>query len=355
MVGGGNIGTQFACICASKGFSTKLYCSQPDLFDGILECVNEYNETTIGKLTLITDDLPEALADSKVVFVTYPAFMMYDFAKYMLPFILEETIICVTPGTGGAEFAFAECLEQGAKLIGLQRVPSVARLEKKGKRVRCEGLRPELFIGSIPSDVGYDFAVLMEKLWDIPCRTLPNYLSVTLTPSNPILHTTRLRTLFSDYYPGKYYERNPLFYGEWSDESSKLLLACDEELQNMFKIMKNFDFSCVKSLKQHYESSTVEAMTRKICSIKSLHGLRSPMIQENGGWMPDFKSRYFVADFPYGLAIIESFAEILRCNIPNIRETMNWYRMVTGDSAKFDIKSYGITCLEDIYRWYNHQ
>lgn len=102
----------------------------------------------------------------------------------------------------------------------------------------------------------------MSGLWGIPCTVHPNYLSVTLTPSNPILHTTRLSTLFADYEEGKVYNRNPLFYGEWSDASSELLIACDGELQEMLKIMDKLDLHNVRSLKLHYESDTIEAMTK---------------------------------------------------------------------------------------------
>ena len=108
----------------------------------------------------------------------------------------------------------------------------------------------------------------MSEIWGIPCFPLPNYLSVTLTPSNPILHTTRLRTLFADYEEGKVYSRNTLFYGEWDGASSELLIKCDEELQKLIKVMDKLDLSAVRSLKIHYESGTVEAMTKKLCSIK---------------------------------------------------------------------------------------
>jgi hypothetical protein len=116
--------------------------------------------------------------------------------------------------------------------------------------------------------------------------------------------------------------------------------------------MDKLDLKNVRSLKLHYESDTVEAMTKKLCSIKSLHNLTSPMKQVEGGWIPDFKSRYFTADFPYGLAIIEEFADILDCDVPNIKETMGWYRSVTGDTSRLRLADYGIHTLEDIYGLY---
>lgn len=76
------------------------------------------------------------------------------------------------------------------------------------------------------------------------------------------------------------------------------------------------------------------------------------MKQVDGGWVPDFKSRYFTADFPYGLAIIEELVAVLGFDTPNISETMNWYRRVTGDTERLDLAAYGIQGLEDIYAYY---
>lgn len=352
VIGGGNIGTQFACICASKGYKVNVHSSKPTEFAEELELVNEDNEVIKGKIEKVTSDFGEAVKDCNLVFVTHPAFQLKQTADSILPYVNADMNICVVPGTGGAEFAFSECISAGAKLLGLQRVPAVARLEQYGKRVRVEGLRDKLHLASIPNNKAEELADFIGALFGIPCEALPNYLSVTLTPSNPILHTTRLRTLFADYQEGVVYKKNPLFYGEWIDESSELLLACDEELQQICRLISNMDLSSVRSLKLHYESDTVKAMTKKISSIKSLHNLTSPMKEVDGGWIPDFNSRYFTADFPYGLAILEGLSNILGAESTSIRETMEWYRKTTGDTSRLELEKYGIQKLEDIYRFY---
>lgn len=352
VIGGGNIGTQLACVCASKGYEVRLLSSKPSLFSGDLEIVDENDNVTRGHVSLVSSSYAEVVSGCRIVFVTHPAFRLKEVADSLLPFVSSDMVICVLPGTGGSEFSFRKCIDAGASLCGLQRVPSVARLEEYGRRVRCEGLRSSLFLGAIPQSSASDMCTFMSSLWGVPCTALPNYLSVTLTPSNPILHTTRLCTLFGDYSAGKVYPRNPLFYGEWSDESSKLLLACDKELQEMLLLMPSLDLSNVRSLKLHYESATVPEMTAKLSGIRSLHGLSSPMTQVPGGWVPDFSSRYFTADFPYGLAIIEEFASILGYSAPNINATMDWYRSVTGDMSELELSSYGLSSLDDIYELY---
>lgn len=352
VIGGGNIGTQFACKCASKGYTVNVYTSKPDLFDEELVIVDELGNYITGKINKAVSNLKEAIDDCKIIFVTYPAFMLKKFSDEMLPFIKSDMTICVIPGTGGAEFAFKQCIQAGATLLGLQRTPSVSRLEKYGKRVRCEGLRDELFISSIPNTKAKEFESFFSDLWEIPCSAMPNYLCVTLTPSNPILHTTRLKTLFDDYYNGKVYDSNPLFYGDWSNKSSELLIACDEELQQLCHKLNNLDLKYVRSLKIHYESNTIDGMTKKISSIKSLHNLHSPMKKVENGWIPDFESRYFTADFPYGLSIIESFGHIVDVSMPRIHETMMWYRQISGDKNMFNLSDYGIITINDIYNFY---
>ncbi len=355
IVGGGNIGTQFACVCASKGYKVNMYSSKPHLFDGDLSIVDsEGNVTQTGRINMATHDLEEAVKDSDVIFIIHPAYMFEDDAEMLLPLIKPGVYIGAIPGTGGAEFAFKKCIEKGAKLFGIQRVPAVARLVEYGKSVCVEGKRDKLFVGTIPAGCGSDVAEFLSFVFDMPCDALENYMSVTMTPSNPILHTTRLATMFEDYKAGKVYPRNPLFYGEWTIASSERLLKCDEEHQNILRKLDKMDFSAVKSLVEHYDNSdTPQKLTNKMRSIKSLHNLASPMVEVDGGWIPDFSSRYFTADFPFGLAIIEEFGDIVGVDIPNIKFTMNWYREVSGDRSRLDLSDYGISTVSDIYNLYS--
>ena len=63
-------------------------------------------------------------------------------------------------------------------------------------------------------------------------------------------------------------------------------------------------------------------------------------------------SRYFTADFPYGLAIIVAFADVLECEISNIREMMDWYNCVVKSDSVFDLQMFGINNQQDISLFY---
>ncbi len=354
IIGAGNIGTQFAVSFGAMGHEVTVFASKPEKISKTLRMVDENgNLLAQAKVASVTDDVSVAAKGADYIFVTHPAFMLRKTAEMLYDHVDGNVKIVVIPGTGGAEFFFKPLVEdKGVQLLGIQRVPSVARLTEYGKTVCVTGYRDKLDLSAVPLKDAEKTAQLLSETFKMPCNILPNYLCVTLTPSNPILHTTRLRTEFADYKEGVVYPRNILFYEEWTDESSRLLFACDDELQNVCRKLSKLDLRNVRSLKLHYESDTVEKLTAKIRSIKSLQGLGSPMLEVQGGYVPDFSSRYFTADFPYGLAILVQVAHIAGAEVPNMEETLCWYEEITGNRSDFCLADFGICNAEDLYNFY---
>ena len=149
------------------------------------------------------------------------------------------------------------------------------------------------------------------------------------------------------------YEAVPLFYEEWNDEASELLIACDEEVQKICRALPAFELQYVKSLKIHYESPNVEAMTKKLSSIAAFKGLKTPTVETEDGLIPDLHSRYFTADFSYGLTIIRQVAEFARVRTPYIDDTMDWYRRIAVEKDEFRYLDYGITSFEAFSNFYS--
>lgn len=355
VVGAGNIGTQFAVHCAEKKHNVIIYGSKPEKISKELTIVNE-NDEVIHKGTIsgATSNPEEAFSGADVVFVTMPAFCMKSVADTILPYANPEMKICLIPGTGGGECAFKDCFHKGAVIFGLQRVPSVARLCEYGKTVRATGYRDELFVSAIPNSATEECRQIVGSIFDsMKCSALPMYLNLTLTPSNPILHTTRLRVLYKEYKDGFIYDSVPLFYEGWTDETSELLFKCDEEVQEMCRRLDCFDLSYVKSLRIHYESATPEALTRKIQSIKGFKGITSPCVKVEGGYIPDLNSRYFTADFPYGLSILVQLADLLEMDAPYMKATLDWYYDIAGKKDEFRFSDYGINSLDEFIKFYS--
>ncbi len=353
IVGGGNIGTQFAVHCSEKGHDVTIFTSNPELFSGIVSIVDE-NTSIIhtGKLRKATSDPKEAFMNSDLIFITYPATMMHQIAEKITEYADTKVIIGVVPGNGGSECAFRQCIERGNVFFGIERVPAIARLVEKGKVVKSAGYRDELHVAAMPKKYANKCAALVESIFDIKTTSIPNYLNLTMTPSNPILHTTRLWRLFRKWQKGSYYVSVPLFYEEWDDESSEMLLLCDAEEQRICCALPEFQLEFVKSLREHYESNNAKEMTRKIRSIPAFKGLETPTEKTKEGFIPDLHSRYFTADFSFGLSIIQQIAQLTQIETPIIDMIMKWYDSIKIEENAFCFFDYGITdkqTLKDFY------
>ncbi len=335
VIGGGNIGTLMAAEMAHRGHDVTVYTSKPDRWQYDIDVYDgDDNFVLTGHMHKITDNLESATVGAEIIWITLPAQTLCDFADKMLPYVKAGQIIGIVPGSGGAEFAFYKLMQKGCILFGLQRVHSIARLKEYGKAVYMLGRKPEVQIGAIPKSETERIGESVSTLLNMPCVTLDNYLCVTLTPSNPILHTTRLYSMFKDYREGVFYPRNFLFYEEWTNDSSEALLACDDELMQLCRAIP-LKLDGVRSLREHYESPTADALTKKIQSIIAFKGLTFPMKEASDGcWIPDFNSRYFTADFSFGLKIILDLCRLFGVNAPKIKEVWDWYISLSPEESE---------------------
>ncbi len=172
MYGGGNIGTQFACICTSKSYRLNIFSSKPEKYDGILEVIDENNRVTVGNIGTVTANIGEAIKGYKIIFVIHLAFQFKKLSEAILLYVEQGTNICVLPGTGGVEFAFRKCIKAGAILSGFQRVPTVAQFEKYGKHVQCEGLHDKIFLVSIQGRNSIKLFNFIASLFQVPYNAM---------------------------------------------------------------------------------------------------------------------------------------------------------------------------------------
>lgn len=365
VLGSGNIGTLISAQMTLKGHDVCLYSRKPDMFEPVVVYEDvDYGTEQEVRICLVTDDLKAVVSGADLIIVTVPAFAIRELMERVFPMIDIRTRVLFYPGTGGVEFYCKDFISAGGVVFGTQRVCSVARLKEYGKHVVSSGKRSEMFVAAIPSSYSEEAAEMFSSLFDIKTIALPNYLSVTFTPSNPILHTSRLFALFQDYNKAEGYKRIPLFYEEWDLKSSEVLIALDHEVQEMCELLP-MDLSNVRSLLVHYESSNAQTLKEKICSIRSFKGLKTPQIEIDGRVHPDLESRYFTADFPYGLLILKAFAKICNIQTPMMNEVIGWYQKLIDkeyltdnmrlgkDSEDITLpQHYGIETMEDIVAYY---
>ncbi len=331
VVGAGNMGLAMtAYMTMSRRAKVTLFTGKKieslelDMVErGLHESVSGYS---------VTADPEKAFSDADVIFVTYPAFLRRDFIDKNQEFIREGTFLGFVPGYGGAEYFCRQLIDRGVSIFGLQRVPYVARAKRMGDKAVAGILssKNKLFVGAIPSEKTGEISGIIERLLDIPVESLHEYLSITLAPSNPLLHITGLYNVFKDYRQGDRYAAPLRFYEEWNDETSEILFRYDAELQDICNRLEPLDMSEVVPLPVYYESPSPVDMTRKLKSIESFKAVMVPLKEEGDGYIPDLGSRMFVEDYPYGVCIIKDFALMLGVETPTVDMLLEFYEKLSG-------------------------
>lgn len=371
VIGGGNIGTSLAGWLAylKKGNQVYLHSSKPEKFEesGVIVVKDYENDTEyVGAVDCVTSSYEEAVSDADILFITLPHFLTDDLFINIKDYVKPGAYIGMIPGFGGVEFFYKKYFDPSVNpLFGFQRVPFTGRVIEYGKSSCIKSWKSAMQVATIPASRLDEICDEISDVSDFICERCPNYLNVTMTPSNPLLHTARLFDFFEHYDKDHVFEEDHLLYVEWTDHASEYMIGADNELHEMFKYLPEIDFSTVKPLTEHYESVTPRAMTEKLASIVAFKGTHIPLTQVENGYVAKLGARMFIEDFPFGLCIIKGFCEIFNMKTPYIDEQLKWYSNYMGlnwyngdefngdDLDKTGIpQNYGINTKQDIIDFY---
>ena len=326
--GGGNLGHVVSgYLASSRKHEIVMLTNRPEKWNKTIEVTDLYGKKFEGELCLITSSPAEALANTDIVLMCLPGFAYHNELIKIKDFISPHTKVGTIVSSSGFFFEAFDLLPDNICLFGFQRVPFIARTIEYGKAAELKGYKKELNVAveRCSEEEKKDLCLLLSSLFHTPVNLLHSFYEAALTNSNPLLHPARLYSLWKDWTPGIVYSRNPFFYQEWTDEASELLISMDEEFQSLLKHLPVREGS-IPPILEYYESHDKETLTSKLRSIPAFAGITSPMIELNDsqGYIPDFKSRYFTEDIPYGMRYIVEVAEKFGANIPNINRIYQW-------------------------------
>lgn len=325
IIGGGNIGTILAAELALKEHNVNVYTSSFELWTKKICIYNEQDELLrCGTIKNASFSLEECVINAEMILITYPPHLLSDIVAKLYPLVKKRQYIGIIPGSGGIEKIFSPLIAKGCFIWGLQRVHTIARIKEVGISVYELGRKEKLFMASLAESKADFLNAWCTKNFNIPCELLPNYLNLSLVPSNAILHTSRLFSLLVGSTTESIIQKEIFFYREWNDTASELLISCDIELENICNSIP-VDLTGVESLRKYYNSYTPTEMTLKIRSITAFKNIKVPMNQTTRGWKIDVQSRYFKSDFPYGLKVIIDCGKEYGIPIPVMEQIWNWY------------------------------
>lgn len=209
--------------------------------------------------------------------------------------------------------------------MGISASTIISRVEEYGKSAHLLGYKNahNIAVESVSDEEKTNFVLLMQEWFERPVKLLKNYYEASLTNSNPLLHTSRLYTMFGGENEGKVYSRMQLFYEEWTEEAADLYIKMDDEFFSLLKVLPVTEGFLPTAL-DYYESYDAKSLAAKLSSIEGFKGITSPMVKVDDGWIADFNSRYFTEDFPYGLKYIWQLAHKNDISCPNIDKVYAW-------------------------------
>ncbi len=353
IVGGGHIGTTLACYVkhTNPSMYISIFTGHPEKFFQRIKC-NDWEKKISYEVCpdCVSADPSVASKGADIAFIALPHFAVEKAFQDISPFVSENAFICVLPGGGGCEFYFDKYFTHKQSLCGFQRVPFTAKLEIYGQETNLKSWKPYSVVGTQKRG-RIDEACSRIESCGLKTKKAENYLSVALTPTNPILHTSRTYEIFGAYSRDYIFADKCKFYVGWTDEASRTLLAMDSELRELLSHITELDTSAIRPLTEHYEASTVEQMTKKINSIATFQSVYAPLkpLENETGFVADTDSRMFTEDFPWGLLIIREYCSFFGTKAPMMDKILSWYARymglnwyVDGELVGKDLKNTGI-------------
>lgn len=334
IVGGGNVG--ISCVFDFLNFFKKsdiyILTKKYDYFSSKIQRIDPERSIceTIQKGIIFTNEYDLALKDTDLVVVTLPSFCIYDFVSKLESY--NPKIVLYVPGYGNKDFFSQNLIKRGVIVAGFDRSPYVCRI-LDNKTIQCSK-KNSVRIATVGDVINPQLVNMFSLLFGMQIIPLKNYYVVNFTPSNPILHTSRLYSLFKDVNCIKKYNRMIKFYSEWDDFSSEIMLGMNSELRNLcskIEKVKAIDLSEMIFLTEHYEVTDSKSMTKKLRSITSLSKIDSPMLKNNDYYFIDLNSRYFREDFKFGLYILRLYADHFNIKTPNMDLVLIWYQNISGE------------------------
>jgi len=344
----------------------------------IIKQRNKGVETTvsIAHEVLITSEAEEAARNCDMIILAVPAFVHADYLKELAPFMEDGVVIVGFPGQNGFEFETSTIVDlDNVVLMNFDSSPWSCRIQNFGSNACIVG-RKAMIVAALRGDLGRSriadpFSFIRELLCkDTKVVEASSMLAVSLMSINAYSHPA-IMYYFWKNWDGKPLKEIPLFYQSIQEETANFLTRISEEGQRIGAAVKaQFPEEDMSTFLSMFEwdltrySHMIEDHTDQLSVLRtnrSYDGMLHPMIEVEGGFIPNFKQRFLSEDVPYGLVPVRGIAEIVGVKTLLIDEILEWSQaklekeyLVNGEFIGKDIKdtrapqNFGYSTLNDI-------
>ncbi|QHQ19742.1 hypothetical protein GMW71_04810 [Pectobacterium brasiliense] len=310
-------------------------------------------ETLTATPDCVTCDPAEACRDADIVIITVPANFRADLLTRIVPHLPRDKPVYVgaIPGFCGFDWLAERELaaRPNAVIWGMKDVAHIAFDLLPGQSIKMGGEKATLYVATHRRETAASQQALMallQRLYSAPVVLLPDYLEITLTPGNPIMHSAVIYGLIGPY--GQWHARpisQPLcWWNDCPELGAYYLERMDEENQRLCAALETrlgVRLDSVLPLKQEiidaYGDQIADAhtMLSVLRTNQAYHGIGLPLRKHDaGGYVFDTQHRVFQEDIAYGLSLLVTIAENLAVSVPYIEEVYRWCSDYMGTSTQ---------------------
>jgi hypothetical protein len=288
---------------------------------------------------------PEAvLTDADIVIVTVPAHVRPSLLRAIAPHLSRDKPVYVgaIPGFCGFDWLAERELGALANVViwGMKDVAHIASDLLPGVSVRMGGAKSTLYAAMHAREGEAARAALLahlRRLYEAPVELLDHYLEITLTPGNPIMHSSVIYGLIGPYaqWRDKTFASPMCWWSDCPELGAYFLERSDEENQLLCRAIEarlGLNLSSIKPLKQEIveaygeqiaDDSTMLAVLR---TNRAYEGIFAPLVRspDRDGYAIDRTHRAFHEDIAYGLALIVEMGRRLEVRLSHVEEIFQW-------------------------------
>ncbi len=299
-------------------------------------------QATSGRPDVVSADAADVVPDVDVVLIPLPSFAHVSTLKAIGPHLKDGCIVVALPGQGGFNWVVRDILspERARRIIiaGTNQLPYQCRTIDYGSSVELIGHKREIKVATEPRDKADEVARLLTDLIGVThVSSAPNFLTVTLTPANQVIHPTIMYGLFHDYQEPL--PEPPLFYQNTDDFTADVMTNNSNEVVEIAAAVaaKSGQDLPVPALdemmREMYADELEDPSTMKSIfrSNRGYQGLLAPMLKlDDGRFAPDFGYRYLTEDIPRGQCVLKGVALVAGVETPTIDQLIRWAGSVMG-------------------------
>lgn len=344
IIGGGGAAHLLGALLGNRNHRVRILSSRPEKWKSRIKLVDGENNI-YGDIDKVSNDPDEVLHNAHVAVLCMPVHQYPHALGRIMPFLSKnpQCIVGTVYGQGGFDWMVRSIAEKNNLpvpphfAIGL--LPWIVRTLEYGETVVSYG--PKLRNGIATSDdATYDFLdknLLPDfsySFWNMGhFERVPNFLTLTLTVDNQIIHPSRCYALAINGKPWESLDEIPFFYRDWDDSSADVLRGIDNDYTNVRLALiercpslgNKYDLNYLALEHWSYGSHNPDIKASFVNST-TLRYIKPPVVMEEGKYIIDVNHRFFKDDFAYGLEICQWFADELGVDVPNVENIIKWYR-----------------------------